>query len=148
MYSETSGDFPENNASIVKYKASTLSDNDKKTIETAIKRALLSDKIYSGDLSLNGFSELVGWPARAVSQVINEVFGCNFSTLVNRARIVEACRRLDMPEYSWWSIEGIAASVGFKNRTTFSSNFRRFTGLGIREYRRNATIRPSSDNDN
>lgn len=147
MYSETAGDFPGNNASAVKYKASNLSDEDKKEIEHAIKRTLLSDKIFSGDLSLNGFSELAGWPPRAVSQVINEVFGCNFSTLVNRARIVEACRRLDMPEYSWWSIEGIASSVGFNNRTTFSSNFRRFTGLGIREYRRNATIRPASDDD-
>lgn len=121
-----------------KYEGSTLSAADKKEIKEAILRVMESDALYSPDLTLASFSKLTGRHPKAVSQVIHEEFGCNYSTYVNRARIVEACRRVDMPQYSHLSMEAIGESVGFNSRTTFSVNFRRFTGLGIRAYRQEA----------
>lgn len=121
-----------------KYEGSTLSDSDKQDIKRAILRVMDSDALYGPDLTLSSFSQLVGWHPKAVSQVIHEEFDCNYSTYINRARIVEACRRVDMPQYSHLSMEAIGESVGFNSRTAFSANFRRFTGLGIRAYRQAA----------
>lgn len=121
-----------------KYEGSNLSEEDKKEIKAAILRVMETDALYSPELTLASFSKLVGRHPKAVSQVIHEEFGCNYSTYVNRARIVEVCRRVDMPQYAHLSMEAIGESVGFNSRTTFSVNFRRFTGLGIRAYRQEA----------
>lgn len=121
-----------------KYEGSNLSADDKKEIRAAILRVMESDAIYSPELTLVSFSRLVGRHPKAVSQVIHEEFGCNYSTCINRARIVEACRRVDMPQYANLSMEAIGESVGFNSRTTFTVNFRRFTGLGLRAYRQAA----------
>lgn len=118
-----------------KYEGSTLTEGQKREIYASIKDVLNTDAVFGQDFSLNTLAEATGRHARAVSQVINEMAGCNFSTLVNGIRIREACRRMDSAEYSNWSIEGIAESVGFNSRKVFSSNFRKVTGLGIREYR-------------
>lgn len=126
---------------IAKYEGSSLGEEDKQEIEAAVRRVLATDAVYSPEISLTSFAALVGWHPKAVSQVIHEVFDCNFPTLVNRQRIVEACRRMDSPQYANWSVEGIAESVGFNSRNTFSTNFRRFTGLGIRAYRQAAKER-------
>lgn len=120
----------------VRYEGSNLSDDDKQAIAQAVDRVMATDAIYSSDLTLGSFAAICGYHAKAVSQVINEMHGCNFSSFVNRARIVEVCRRLDMPEYADLSVEGIAESAGFNSRAAFANNFRRFTGLGIREYRK------------
>lgn len=125
-------DLPEDS----KYEGSKLTESDKTEIAGRIEEVMKGDAVYSQDITLNSFASLVGRHAKAVSQVIHEKFGCNFSTLVNKARITEACRRMDSVVYRSYSIEGIAESVGFNSRTTFSTNFRRFTGLGIREYRK------------
>lgn len=122
----------------VKYENSRLSDEEKQEIAEAIRQTMSQDIIFSSELSLTSFAAHVGRHPKVVSQVIHEAFDCNFSTLVNRARIVEVCRRMDLPQYAEWSVEGIGESVGFKSRTALSSNFRRFTGLGIRDYRKAA----------
>lgn len=76
---------------------------------------------------------------RYVSQTVNEIFRCNFSTYVNQVRIREAMRRLgNNPKYAYYSIEGIAESVGFKSRSGFTAWFKRIAGLSPSEYRRMA----------
>lgn len=119
-----------------RYDGSNLKDEDKEHIAADIRKVLESPAVFSSDFSLSTLSEMVGRTPKAVSQVVNEVFSTNFSTLVNKIRIYEACRRIDSPEYSNWSVEGIAESVGYSQRNTFSSNFKKLTGMGIREYRR------------
>ena len=119
-----------------RYDGSNLTNEDKDQIAADIRKVLDSPAVFSSDFSLSTLSEAVGRTPKAVSQVVNEIFDTNFSTLINRIRIYEACRRIDSPEYSNWSVEGIAESVGYNQRNTFSSNFKKFTGMGIREYRR------------
>ena len=50
-------------------------------------------------------------------------------------RILEACRRFQGPEYERYSTDGIAKSVGFQSRSAFNSNFKKVTGLSVREYK-------------
>lgn len=129
---------PRRTESTVKYESSGLDDADKEEIADAIKRIMDSDAIYSADLSLSGFAEMAGRNSKAVSQVIHERYNCNFSTLINKARIMEFCRRMELSQYADYSTEGIAESVGFASRNTFDYNFKRFTGVGLRAYRKAA----------
>lgn len=119
-----------------KYVGSCLTDKDKQEIAGDIEKILHSEAVLSADFSLNVLAEKAGHHPKSVSQVINEVFSSNFPSLVNQIRIAEACRRFDDPAYSNWSVEGIAESVGFRSRSSFSANFKKITGIGIREYRK------------
>lgn len=132
----TSQKAQEKTATKSKYEGSSLSEDEKNSIAASIREVLDSDDVFSSDFSLGSLSEKIGKSTKAVSQVINELFNTNFSTVVNRTRIYEVCRRLDSPEYENWSVEGIAESVGYTQRNTFSTNFKKFTGMGIREYRK------------
>lgn len=119
----------------IKYESSSLSEADKKAIAEKIEQVMQTDIIYSHDLSMKTFAQAVGRHPKAVSQVIHETRHCNFSSLINHARIVEVMRRMEMPEYAHLSTEAIADSVGFASRNTFGANFKKFTGLSLREYR-------------
>lgn len=119
-----------------KYEKSALTQEDKAEIASRISQVLNSDDVFALDFSLNVLAERIDRHPKAVSQVIHEEFDTNFSTLVNRIRIVEACRRLDSDDYAKYSVDGIAESVGFNSRSAFDKNFKKFTGLGIREYRK------------
>lgn len=133
---ETAVAREEEKAPMTKYGGSNLSEDDKREIAGLIQSSLDSNMVFRTDFSLAVLAQSVGKSTKAVSQVVNEVFGVNFSTMVNRIRIYEACRRMDSPRYAEWSVEGIAESVGYTQRATFSSNFKKITGMGIREYRR------------
>lgn len=107
-------------------------------IAAAVRRMLASEELYSPDMSLTRMAGLAGCHSKTLSRVVHEEFGCGFPALVNRARIVEACRRIESPEYARYSLTGIGESVGFNNRTSFTTNFKKYTGLGLREYRKAA----------
>ncbi len=61
----------------------------------------------------------------------------NFSMLLAKARVREACLRLGNPEeYGNLTIEAIAQSVGFRSRNSLITAFKKFTGLTPSEYLR------------
>lgn len=146
--SVSGGEGPENGEK-EKYLGSSLGDEAKTEIADAI-RAIVADnkEIFSPDFSLARLAELTGYPSKSVSQVINETFHCNFWTLVNRARIREAMARFDNPRrYGHFSIEGIAESVGFRSRSSFTVWFKKFTGLSAAEYRKISALREEEPTD-
>ena len=61
-----------------------------------------------------------------------------FPALLAETRVREAMRRLDGSDtqYANLTIEAIGESVGFKSRSTFSTAFKRVTGLTPNDYRR------------
>jgi len=70
---------------------------------------------------------------------MSERLGKNLHQLISEYRIKEACRRIsDQDQYGRYTIEAIAASVGFKSRTNFSTNFKKVTGLTPSQYLREA----------
>ena len=127
--------------------ASGLTDEALDDLEAKIKEVILhSPAVYDSNFSLGELADMVSSNRKYVSQCINDRFKCNFWTLVNQARIMEAMRRFDDAErYGNYSIEGVAESVGFRSRSTFSTWFKRFTGLGAAEYRRlgSRQVKPS-----
>lgn len=128
----------ESRASTEKYKNSNLDDDDKAMLIERIRNVMEdTDSICSNDFSAERLASLVGSKYKYVSQVINETFGCNFSTFLNNYRIKEACRRIsDIDKYGHLTIEAISESVGFKSRSTFVTQFKRVTGLTPSEYQK------------
>lgn len=120
-----------------KYAGSGLSEQMMDDLAAHIRKVIMhSPAIYDPEFSLGILAEEIGSNRKYVSQTINARFNTNFRTLVNQARIREAMRRLDdKRQYGDYSIEGIAESVGFRSRSSFSTWFKRFTGLGAAEYR-------------
>lgn len=138
---DTAADFK----SAEKYAGSGLSQDIASELVSRIKHFILtSEKIYSPDFSMSALAAELDTNRQYLSQCINQHFGCNFSTLVNRARIRRAMLMLDDEKaYGHYSIEGIAESVGFRTRNAFTTWFRRFTGLSAAEYRRlGKSLRP------
>ena len=125
------------NGADAKYSGSPLSDDAKDEISEKISHIILqTESIFDPEFSLDTLASMLNSNRRYVSQAINQSFGCNFWTLVNRARVREAMRRLDShEEFANYTIEAVAESVGFRSRSSFSAWFRKFTGLSAAEYR-------------
>ena len=125
----------------IKYEHSTLEEENKQRLLNKILEVMYNNKeIYSHEFSLQRLSELVGAPYKHVSQVINEMYKFNFNNLLNEFRVREACRRLaEDDNYTNYTIEAIAESIGFKSRSNFISTFKKLTGITPSEYKRIAT---------
>ncbi len=119
-----------------KYKTIKLSEERQQRIHEAV-RGVLEDTtiICSQDFSLAVLSEKVGENTTYVSQVINERFHKNFSTLLGEYRVREACRIFNDPTQAMkFTIEAVGISVGFKSRTSFVNTFKKNVGLTPSEY--------------
>lgn len=121
----------ENRQQRMKYSGSTLTDDAKEQLLTRIREVFdNAETICSEDFSLDRLAALVDSKPKYVSQTINELYGQTFTNTLTEARVKEACRRLnDIANYGHFTIESIAAGVGFKSRANFVTNFKRITGL-------------------
>lgn len=122
-----------------KYQNSTLGEIEKEQIYNKVCLVMSdTENICKDGFNLKKLSEMIKCPYPKVSQSINEMYGKNFNAILNDYRIKEACRRLSNKGYEHFTIEAIAASVGFKSRTTFIATFKRITGFTPSEYQRAA----------
>lgn len=121
-----------------KYLNSPMNDMEKDNLLQRIFVVLDSNnEIFDEAFSLSRLAELVDAKPNYVSQVINERHQCNFPTLLAEYRIKEACRRMkDTAHYGNQTIEAIAASVGFKSRSHFTTVFKRVTGISPSVYQK------------
>lgn len=87
-------------------------------------------------LSLGELAEEMNTPARGLSELINDLYGCNFSEYINRARIVEAQAIMRDANYSQQSLLEIGLAAGFNSKTSFNVMFKRFVGQTPSNYRK------------
>lgn len=106
-------------------------DDRKKKLADTIDRILdETPEIWNPDFSAGRLAELAGCSSTTLSVAINSQFGMNFYHLIAERRIKEVCRRVNETDaYDNLSLEAIAESVGIKSRTTFTSAFKRVTGM-------------------
>ena len=123
-----------------KYQNSTLADDEKTMLQDRIMNLFENtDEIFAEDFNMNKLAALVGSNYKNVSQVINELIGKNFNTLLNEYRIQEACRRFnDIGKFGNYTIEAVGNSVGYGSRSTFVTQFKLITGLTPSEFQKMA----------
>lgn len=96
-----------------------------------------SPEIYSPEFSLEQLADILDINRSYLSQTVNELGGCNFRSLLNSYRILEARRRFeDQARYGSQTIEAIGQSVGFLSRRNFGIAFKKETGLSPSVYSR------------
>lgn len=108
-----------------------VDERHKEAVAAAVREVMASSReIFSADFSLEQLAQIIKIKPKYLSTIINEVFGRNLNTLLAEARIREACNMLNDPQcYPQLTLDAIAAKVGYRSRTHFSSVFKKITGM-------------------
>ncbi len=88
----------------------------------------------STDLTVQDLALEVNSNRTYISRLINQKFGVNFYTFVNRYRLDDFMLLVDDPRYTKLSIKEISERAGFGSYTTFFSCFKEKNGITPSEY--------------
>lgn len=114
-----------------------LSEKKKEELISRIE-TIMSKKAYRDPhCSIAVIAKIIGSNNKYVSQVINDKLGCSFTTYVNNLRIREAQQIISERKSERYSFEGIGNMVGFQSKSTFNTQFKKFTGMTPTEYLKN-----------
>ena len=124
---------------------STNQNTEATTIDTAIMemvyRAFEQDKIYTDNaITIQSMADLLKTNRSYLSKAINATTGHSFNILINEYRIKEAIKLLSNPKFDYMSIDNLSEEVGFANRYTFYSAFKKSVGITPAEFRRNRNV--------
>ncbi|MBL7915267.1 MAG: helix-turn-helix transcriptional regulator [Bacteroidia bacterium] len=121
----------------VKYKTSALATDVSNEIVDLLDEAMKNKKLYQDpEIRLEKLADAIGTTRHYLSQVINERKGMSFFEYINSLRITEAKSLLADPDKHKLNVIEIAYQVGFNNKVTFNSTFKKSTGLTPTVYRR------------
>lgn len=111
--------------------STTVPEEQRKAILACIMHTMeQTEDFCDSNFTIERLAEKAGTNTHYASQVINQVFGKNFRTLLNEYRIKEAMRRLmDDDTYGKLTIKAISESVGYKSQANFITVFTRITGI-------------------
>jgi len=114
----------------IKYTSSPLTDEQKQNIKSSIVNYMNNNKNYlSIDYTVNTLAKDLDISRTYISQVINELLGKSFNTLLNEYRIKEARKILSSPKNFKYTIESVAGLVGYKSKVTFNNAFKKYIGV-------------------
>lgn len=120
-----------------RYSGSRLTDSEAKKYAEKLEEYMESTKPYlNPDLSLPQLSAELNISGHYLSQVINEQFNQNFFDFVNRYRVEAFKEKVKNPEFSNYSLLGIAFECGFNSKSAFNRIFKQSTGLTPSQYRK------------
>ena len=121
----------------VKYRNSGLTPEAIRSLLNKLNDLMARERLYRDpDLGLDGLAERLQAGKHHVSQVINECHGANFFEYVNKLRIEEAKTLLRESSRDDLHIIEAAYSVGFNNKVSFNSAFKKATGMTPTAYRK------------
>ncbi len=105
-------------------------------IRNRIVQILVEEKHFAQPgFTIKDLSQLMTTNENYLSRYINQEFGCNFPYLINSYRIEEAKLMINDPHYHHLNLLGIATSVGFSNKNSFTRAFKRHTGQTPSDFR-------------
>jgi AraC-like DNA-binding protein len=88
------------------------------------------------ELTLAELAQRLGTHATLLSKVINTGCGQNFNDFVNSYRVAEARRLLADPQFTHYSLVGVALESGFNSKSTFNRVFKKLDGRAPSEVTR------------
>lgn len=118
------------------YKKTRLAGLDLDAVQVLLERIMKTEEIYlSSDLSLALMAAKVDLNPAQLSQFINQVYGCNFNSFINRYRIQAACDMLSQdPQLSNLHV---CYSVGFNSSSAYHAAFKSCTGKSPAHWKKN-----------
>jgi YesN/AraC family two-component response regulator len=122
-----------------KYADTNLTTEQKTQLLESLTIALEKEKCFLDErLTINDLAKYINTNRNYLSQIINEHYQTNFNNFINDFRVREARKMLINREYTNYTIEGIAQSVGFNSKATFNIAFKKFTGVTPSFFRENS----------
>jgi len=113
---------------IIKYQKSTLVDDTKESILSAIIYQMEEEKYFiNSTASLSGLAKAINESSHHVSQVINEKLNQSFFEMVASYRVKEAKTILKTKLGKNLIIEEVAELVGYNSKSAFNTAFKKFT---------------------
>jgi len=107
-------------------------------IDEAIRRHFEEKKPFlQHGYSLRQLSEETRIPLHHLSAFINKHYKMNFNDFINEYRVAYCKEKLLNGECKHKKLEAIAGESGFNNRNTFTSAFKRVTGMNPSDFLRN-----------
>lgn len=133
-----------------KSRTINLSPEEQKRLLGKLEKLMGTEKIFTRtDLTIDRLARRLSTNRTYLSQLINEVYGKNYSDFINMYRVNEAMRLLADPVMgSKYSIEAISREAGFNTTSTFNSVFRKTIGITPSIFRKNATSALSDAENN
>lgn len=120
-----------------KMSSTHLSNQRQKEILLGFIELMDDKKVYlMPGINLNIIAEMIETNRQYLSQTINNYYHQNFNQIINTLRIRDAKLLLIEDKFEKYTIESIAESVGFKNRTSFISAFKKVCGKTPSEFRK------------
>jgi AraC-like DNA-binding protein len=122
--------------SMEKYRQSGLPESLAGKLAEGLESLMVREKLYhQNDLRLETLAEKLNTSKHFVSQVINQHFKMNFFEYVNLKRVEEAKQLLRTTRREELNVIEVAYAVGFNNKGTFNSVFKKVTGSTPTEFR-------------
>jgi AraC-like DNA-binding protein len=94
-----------------------------------IDAILIKGKRYCDpDFSAKQLSEELGVSASQLSRILKDEYGMTYTDIVHYQRVQDAIRHLRDQRFDPYSIDDIGRLVGFKNRQSFFTAFKKVSG--------------------
>lgn len=114
-----------------------LSDIRMADIDRKVKEHFEENKPFlQHGYSLRQLSDETNIPLHHLSAFINKHYGMNFNDFINEYRVAHCKEKLLNGECKHKKLEAIAGESGFNNRNTFTSAFKRVTGMNPSDFLR------------
>lgn len=121
------------------YSAFTTFANEMEKLETykeSIDAILIKGKGYLvPDFSAQQLAEQLGISIFSLSRMLKAIYGKSYSDIVHAHRIQDATRHLKDKRFAPYSVDDIGMMVGFKNRQSFFTAFKKLTGMTPDKFR-------------
>jgi len=120
-----------------KYENSTLTSERAENYSAKLLNIMETEKPFTeSDLKLQDLARMLSIPPHHLSQILNERLHLNFYDFINRYRVEEAKRRLVDANGNHTTILGIAYDVGFNNKASFNTAFKKHVGLTPSQFKK------------
>ncbi|MCF8232199.1 MAG: helix-turn-helix domain-containing protein [Bacteroidales bacterium] len=120
-----------------KYAGSALTEAQEKQIAEKLTSYINREKPYlNPDLNLPRLADELEMKSHHLSQVINDKLEANFFEYINRYRVEEVKTKMTNPDYSNYSLLGIAFESGFNSKSAFNRVFKNITGNTPTQYKK------------
>jgi AraC-like DNA-binding protein len=114
----------------------SISEVDQQLFEQLQQMFQLEHLFREPTISVDDIAQRMKVNRTYLSRAVNHCTGKNFNVYINEYRIREAVRLMSN-NFHKLSLEGLAFEVGFNDRKTFYTAFRKITGLSPSEFRSN-----------
>jgi AraC-like DNA-binding protein len=120
-----------------RYKNSALTRDISRELLARLEDTMNEKKLYrQNDLRLEKLAGEMNVSRHHLSQVLNEQTGMSFFEYINHLRVDEAKKLLAETSKKELNVIDVAYSVGFNNKVSFNTTFKKITGKTPTEFRK------------